>query len=251
MSVRFRAPMDRASTTAAFRVTVNGSPVQGRYRWAESDTVLVFVPAAPFPHGAEVTLAVNGDARSSDGIAIRAGRRVTFSVVRKPVARPASSPTVRKPVARPASSPTARKPVARPASSPTVHSQPSSAWRWPLYGPITQYFGQSLTVYGYHYGIDIDGQTGDPVRAARSGTVTVAGHYDSCGGLQVRIDHGDGFESQYHHLSHIDVKVGARVSAGTLIGRVGATGCAFGSHLHFAIRLHGVFVDPLRYLARR
>ena len=176
---------------------------------------------------------MTGDARSAGGVAVRAGRSVVFSVVGRPAARPAASPTV------------------RPAATQAVRPRPSLAWRWPLVGPTTQYFGQSLTVYGYHYGIDIDGQTGDPVRAAAAGIVTVAGYYDSCGGLQVRIDHGNGFESQYHHFSHIDVKVGQRVSAGTLIGRVGATGCAFDSHLHFAIRLHGVFVDPLRYLPRR
>jgi len=48
-----------------------------------------------------------------------------------------------------------------------------------------------------------------------------------------------------------DVRVGARVAAGTIIGRVGATGCALGSHLHFAIRRGMTFVDPLRYLPPR
>jgi murein DD-endopeptidase MepM/ murein hydrolase activator NlpD len=120
-----------------------------------------------------------------------------------------------------------------------------------LIGPITQLFGQSLTQYGFHQGIDIDGDTGDPVRAARSGRVIVAGYADSCGGLQVRIDHGNGYTSWYRHLSRVTVAVGERVSGGTLIGRVGATGCAIGSHLHFGIRKGSTFVDPLKYLPRR
>jgi murein DD-endopeptidase MepM/ murein hydrolase activator NlpD len=125
------------------------------------------------------------------------------------------------------------------------------AWVWPLLGPITQRFGESLTQYGYHQGIDIDGDTGDSVRAARGGTVTVAGTWDSCGGIQVHIDHGGGVESWYRHLSRVDVSVGSRVGAGAIIGAVGSTGCSTGSHLHFAIRDRGEFVDPLRYLPAR
>ena len=134
-----------------------------------------------------------------------------------------------------------------PKATPRPHS---AAWRWPLIGPITQKFGESLTQYGFHQGIDINGETGDAVRAARGGRVTVAGHWDECGGLQVHIDHGSAVESWYRHLSGVGVKVGQRVDAGTVIGAVGETGCAFGSHLHFAIRAGGSFVDPLRYLPR-
>lgn len=232
VSVRFVAAMDRASTQAAFAVTVNGTRVTGRFGWAEGNTVLVFTPSTPFPYGATVRLSVSGATLSWNGTALLASHVATFTVMAKPA-----------PAVRPAP---ARVRVVSPAPS-------SSAWRWPLVGPITQYFGQSLTIYGFHYGIDIDGQTGDPVRAARAGVVIAAGHVasDPCGGLEVRIDHGDGFVTWYHHFSQVDVHVGERVDAGTLIGRVGATGCAFGSHLHFAILLNGVFVDPLRYLPRR
>lgn len=137
---------------------------------------------------------------------------------------------------------------ATPEPRPVRHSV---GWRWPLLGPITQRFGESLTRYGYRYGIDIDGTTGDPVRAARSGRVIVAGSYDQCGGLEVHIDHGDGIVSWYRHLSHIDVEKGARVEVGTLIGRVGDTGCSLGSHLHFAIQKGSRFVDPLLFLPPR
>jgi murein DD-endopeptidase MepM/ murein hydrolase activator NlpD len=120
-----------------------------------------------------------------------------------------------------------------------------------LLGRITQRFGESLTKYGFHQGIDIDGATGDLVRAARRGRVILAGRADACGGLQVRIDHGGGVVSWYRHLSRIDVATGSTVDAGRIIGRVGDTGCSLGSHLHFAITRSGTFVDPLRYLPPR
>jgi murein DD-endopeptidase MepM/ murein hydrolase activator NlpD len=226
VSVRFSQPMHHASTERAFHVTVGGKPVTGKVRWAEGDTVLVVDPARPLPYRARVTLSVDRGASSEDGATLKAARSVTFTVQSRPAPRPTAKATP------------------RPAAAKT-------GWRWPLIGPITQRFGESLTRYGFHQGIDIDGQTGDRVRAARGGRVTLAGYADACGGLQVRIDHGDGIESWYRHLSRIEVKRGAVVAAGTVIARVGDTGCSLGSHLHFGIRRDGTFVDPLRYLPPR
>jgi murein DD-endopeptidase MepM/ murein hydrolase activator NlpD len=223
LSVRFTAAMDHASTEAAFSATIiGGAAVAGSVRWAEGDTVLVLNPDGALPYGARVELRVGSGALSAAGRPIDAGASVTFTVAPRPEAPAATTP--------------------RPAAS---------GWRWPLKGPITQYFGQTLTQYGVHQGLDIDGQTGDPVVAAHAGTVVVAGHYDSCGGLEVHIDHGGGVVSWYRHLSRVDVSVGRSVAAGTRIGLVGATGCATGSHLHFAIRIGTTFVDPLPYLPAR
>lgn len=226
VSVRFSRPMDHASAEAAFHVTVAGRTVKGTVRWAERDTVLVLSPASPLPYGARIALTVDVGARARDGATIPEARSVTFTVRRRPVQ------------------------TARPTSAPQV-ARRSTGWRWPLIGPITQRFGESLTRYGFHYGIDIDGRTGDPVRAARSGRVVVAGSYDRCGGLEVHIDHGNGIASWYRHLSRIVVEKGASVKVGTLIGRVGDTGCSLGSHLHFAIRKGSRFVDPLGYMPHR
>lgn len=228
VSVRFSQPMDHATTERAFHITVDQKQVIGTVRWAESDTVLVVDPDRALPYRSRVTLSVDRGARSADGATLKAARSVTFTVQSRPA--PASRPTP--------------KPTPRP---PTA----TSAWRWPLIGPITQRFGESKTKYGVHQGIDIDGQTGDRVRAARGGRVVLAGTADACGGLQVHIDHGDGFESWYRHLSRIEVMRGAVVAAGTVIGRVGNTGCSLGSHLHFGIRRGTTFVDPLRYLPPR
>lgn len=238
LSVRFTRAMDHASTEEAFAALLDGTRVAGRYRWAEGDTVLVLRPEAPLPYGARVTLLVAGTASSADHLSLGEARSIAFTVEPKPAPKPTP-----KPAPKPAPSP---QTAANPAPAPS-----SSGWQWPLLGPITQRFGESLTVYGFHQGIDIDGQTGDPVRAAHGGRVIVAGHWDECGGLQVQIDHGGGLESWYRHLSRIDTSVGATVAAGTVIGLVGDTGCSFGSHLHFAIRLNKTFVDPLRYLPPR
>jgi murein DD-endopeptidase MepM/ murein hydrolase activator NlpD len=220
VSVRFSLPMSRDVTQAAFHATIGDTPVTGRLRWAERDTVLVLSPSEAFPYGATVELAVGAGAMSAAGGALETPARVSFVVEPKP--RPAPKPTPRP-----------------------------SAWQWPLTGRLTQLFGQTLTQYGVHQGIDIDGDIGDPVRAARPGRVIVAGYADECGGLQVRLDHGDGVTSWYRHLSRVNVAVGARVGVGQLIGRVGATGCVTGSHLHFGIRIGSTFVDPLRYLPPR
>jgi murein DD-endopeptidase MepM/ murein hydrolase activator NlpD len=236
VSVRFSQPMDHASTERAFHITVNKKSVTGTVRWAEGDSVLVLDPARPLPYRSRVTLSVDRDARSADGATLKAARSVTFTVQSRPA-----------PASRPRPHPASRmtpKPTPRPAPAAT-------AWRWPLIGPITQLFGEHKTKYGFHQGIDIDGQTGDRVRAARGGRVVLAGTADACGGLQVHIDHGDELESWYRHLSRIEVKRGAVVAAGTVIGRVGDTGCSLGSHLHFGIRRGTTFVDPLRYLPPR
>jgi len=229
VSVRFTEPMDHRSAEQAFAASLDGEPITGSFRWAEDDTVLVLQPAAALPYGAKVQLSVAAGALSQAGGALPSLQSVTFIVQDRP------------------------GPAPKPPPKPTATSRPAATgWQWPLLGPITQRFGESLTQYGFHQGIDIDGDTGDPVRAARTGTIVVASdRWDDCGGLQVHVDHGNGIETWYRHLSRIDIAVGARVGAGAVIGAVGDTGCSLGSHLHFAIRDGKEFVDPLRYLPPR
>lgn len=244
VSVRFSQPMDLDSTEGAFHITVDQKRITGTVRWAEGDTVLVVDPDRPLPYRSRVTLSVDRSARSTEGATLEAARSVSFTVQSRPA--PATTPTPTA-TARPTPRPTAR-PTPRPTPRPPAAT---TAWRWPLTGPITQRFGETKTQYGFHQGLDIDGEIGDRVRAARGGRVVLAGTADACGGLQVRIDHGNGFESWYRHLSRIEVKRGEVVAAGTVIGRVGNTGCSLGSHLHFGIRKGTTFVDPLRYLPPR
>lgn len=119
------------------------------------------------------------------------------------------------------------------------------AFMWPLDGPITSYFGPRDG--GFHPGIDIDGETGDPVLAAASGRVAYAGTINGYGNAVI-INHGHGLATLYGHLSRIDVHDGQRVTIGAVVGAVGCTGNCTGSHLHFEVRLNGVPVDPLPYL---
>lgn len=94
----------------------------------------------------------------------------------------------------------------------------------------------------YHSGLDVGGGAGDAVWAAASGTVSLAGwngDYGNC----VIIDHGNGYQTLYAHLSSISVSAGSSVSSGQTVGAIGSTGLATGPHLHFEIRSGGC-LDP-------
>lgn len=99
----------------------------------------------------------------------------------------------------------------------------------------------------FHEGIDIANQVGTSINAYADGTVTKASWTDSYGNYIV-IDHGGGLETYYIHLSGFDVSVGDSVTTGQLIGRMGKTGSATGSHLQFEIRVNGVAQNPWDYL---
>jgi murein DD-endopeptidase MepM/ murein hydrolase activator NlpD len=103
-----------------------------------------------------------------------------------------------------------------------------------------------------HSGADLDGETGDPVRAALPGVVTAVGYLRNYSGygLSVRIRHDARLETLYAHLVSADVRVGEAVQGGDVIARVGCTGSCTGPHLHFEVRVRGNPVDPLRYIGR-
>jgi murein DD-endopeptidase MepM/ murein hydrolase activator NlpD len=87
-----------------------------------------------------------------------------------------------------------------------------------------------------HYGIDIHGEIGDPVSAADNGVVVYAGWNDWGYGEMIVIDHGQGWQTLYAHLSTVDVRCGQEVYQGDIIGTVGSTGNSSGPHLHFELR---------------
>ncbi|RIK91918.1 MAG: hypothetical protein DCC71_24760 [Proteobacteria bacterium] len=97
-----------------------------------------------------------------------------------------------------------------------------------------------------HYGYDLASLAGAPITAANRGKVIFAdelGIYGRC----VILDHGLGLHSLYGHLSNIDVAHGDLVEKGQVLGQSGQTGLAGGDHLHFAILLRGVYVDPVEW----
>jgi len=98
-----------------------------------------------------------------------------------------------------------------------------------------------------HNGLDMDGSTGDPIRASAGGTVILVGVKGGYGNT-VMIDHGGGMVTLYAHQSKLGVSVGQKVTAGQTIGYVGSTGVSTGPHLHFEVRIDGAPVDPMKYL---
>ena len=98
-----------------------------------------------------------------------------------------------------------------------------------------------------HTGLDLHGETGDPVRATADGKVTAAGWSGGYGRV-VDIDHGNGLSTRYGHLSSIDVRVGQSIRTGQIIGKIGSTGRSTGPHLHYETRVRGDAVDPNKFL---
>lgn len=145
---------------------------------------------------------------------------------------------------------------------PSTSSKPSNTTEAPVvsglkwvkpcnYTKFTSPYGWRIhPIYGYrkfHYGVDLAAPSGTPIVATRSGVVNKTS-YDSSSGYYVKIDHQDGFESKYLHMTHYIVKPGQSVSAGQVIGYVGSTGASTGPHLHFAIMYKGSHVNPAAYI---
>lgn len=109
---------------------------------------------------------------------------------------------------------------------------------------VTSNFGYRRRFHRMHYGIDLDLNTGDTIRAAFDGKVRVQ-RYDGRGyGHFVIMRHPNGLETVYGHMSRPLVKEGQIIKAGQAIGLGGNTGRSFGSHLHFETRFMGIAINP-------
>ncbi len=98
-----------------------------------------------------------------------------------------------------------------------------------------------------HAGVDMMGRQGDPIYAAATGTVSLAGWAGAYGNC-VEVGHGRGLATRYGHLSAILVHPGQMVHQGDVIARMGSTGRSTGTHLHFEVRIDGRPVNPRPYL---
>jgi murein DD-endopeptidase MepM/ murein hydrolase activator NlpD len=99
-----------------------------------------------------------------------------------------------------------------------------------------------------HWGIDIGGKIGNPIFALEAGVVVYAGENDWGYGILVIIDHGDGWQTLYGHLSALNVQCGDYITqGGQVIGYMGSTGKSSGPHLHFEMSLNGNRANPHRY----
>ena len=143
-------------------------------------------------------------------------------------------------------------------SNPSNPSKPSGSGTltvWPSYCTyITSVQGNRVHPitgqYGTHGGTDIGASYGSAIYAAGSGTVVIAYNnsaYNGGYGNYAMINHGNGIQTLYAHMSVCSVTVGQTVSAGQTIGYVGSTGRSTGPHLHFEVRVNGSRVDPQSY----
>ena len=127
------------------------------------------------------------------------------------------------------------------------------SWYWPTpgYYYVSYGFGNRVhPLYGssdFHNGIDILGDEGAPILAARDGLVVYAGWYSGYGNCVI-IEHGDGTQSLYGHGTGVATSVGNYVYAGSYIMPMGSTGVSTANHLHFGIMSGGAWVDPSAYV---
>ncbi|WP_188207436.1 peptidoglycan DD-metalloendopeptidase family protein [Alkalibacillus aidingensis] len=128
-----------------------------------------------------------------------------------------------------------------------ISSRGTGDFAWPAVGGrISSHMGPRWG--SYHRGIDIAGVSDRSILAADNGVVVSAGWGNNSYGNRVVIDHNNGYETLYAHLSSIDVSVGQTVRKGQKIGVMGSTGNSTGTHLHFEITKNGSLVNPVDYL---
>jgi murein DD-endopeptidase MepM/ murein hydrolase activator NlpD len=122
---------------------------------------------------------------------------------------------------------------------------------WPVMGWVTSEFGRRTSPFGsereFHKGVDIATKHGRVIQAPADGVVVEVAYQQDVGQM-IRIDHGHGIATFYGHLSKAIVRLGATVKKGDRIGHVGNSGRSTGSHLHYAVLLNGVPVNPRKYL---
>jgi len=124
---------------------------------------------------------------------------------------------------------------------------------WPARGWLTGRFGGRSDPFtgdpGYHQGIDISTEKGEPVYATADGTVESASYTGDYGNLMV-LQHGFGLSTRYGHMNSFAAKAGQTVKRGDVIGYVGSTGRSTGSHLHYEIIANGKLINPLQLLTQ-
>lgn len=124
---------------------------------------------------------------------------------------------------------------------------------WPAHGWLTGTFGGRSDPFtgeaGFHQGIDISTERGQPVFATADGVVDSASYTGDYGNLIV-LRHDFGLATRYGHLSRFAVKADQQVKRGDIVGYVGSTGRSTGSHLHYEILGNGRLINPLQLLTQ-
>jgi murein DD-endopeptidase MepM/ murein hydrolase activator NlpD len=197
-------------------------------------------------YGVSVAALVAANRLPSERSALRLGQRLVIP--------PADGATDQKPAARVRPTAAARDASPRSASARAPadfffavpdFADALTTFIWPTDGAITSSFGRRRL--GWHRGIDIKGDRGEPIIAAAPGVVVVSGVEPRYGRV-VKIEHEHGFTTVYAHNDDNLVEVGDWVIAGQRIASIGRTGRATSFHLHFEIRREGRVYNPLYML---
>jgi murein DD-endopeptidase MepM/ murein hydrolase activator NlpD len=110
--------------------------------------------------------------------------------------------------------------------------------------PVGNHYLSGNDYWSGHLGIDLAAGEGAPIYAADSGVVVFSGWATGGYGYTIMIDHGNGYQTLYAHMSGISATCGRSVGQGQVIGYAGSTGNSTGAHLHFEVRYQGGFVNP-------
>jgi hypothetical protein len=144
-----------------------------------------------------------------------------------------------------------RKRIRGMLETPTPEWLAHDGFALPRQDRTTSPFGQRRVFNGElrsrHWGLDIDGEEGEWIRAAGAGRVSLSGEFYYQGNA-VYLDHGLGVHTGYFHMSGIAVQDGEWVTRGQVIGHVGSTGRVTGPHLHWSLYVGGVSLDPASLL---
>lgn len=131
----------------------------------------------------------------------------------------------------------------------TPPASAAGAWPWPVVGPVIRGYDPPGSPYGSgHRGIDIGAPYGTPIAAPAAGTVSFSGKVG--GSLFLTIQHGGGVASTYSWVSSLLVKKNDTVRVGQIVALTGqGHPGSVATHLHFAVKLNGSYVNPLDYLS--
>lgn len=135
-----------------------------------------------------------------------------------------------------------RSPLFQPVMLPNI---------WPVHGVLLSHFGRRTDPFSgegaFHTGVDISAGSGTPVKVAGDGVVTHAAYGGQYGKLVI-VDHGNGVQTYYAHLSQFQVVSGQSIRRGEVVGLSGATGRVTSPHLHYEVRRGGTAINPQPYL---
>jgi murein DD-endopeptidase MepM/ murein hydrolase activator NlpD len=124
---------------------------------------------------------------------------------------------------------------------------------WPVEGRLMSSFGDRTDPFSgegaRHTGVDLSAPMGTPVRAAADGIIVHADWYGGYGRLVI-IDHGNGTQTYYGHLSRFDVVTGQEIRRGDILGLSGSSGRVTSPHLHYEVRVGGTPMNPYNYLLK-